>query len=252
LARTIMRMSPRRNQKTGPTRPRRRPLPKSPSRRPRRAHHVRLKAVQLRTMSAPIHHEPWLIANAPFTPMLSGSRRRSPLMASIIRAATDTDSSRVRPSLQSLPDHDVRRRRRLTQLFDPRLPLNGGQAGLVAGLRRAPATARLHLVPGRLLESTRAQSFRRRQPSARCRVSSRPDHASPAAHARTPRAARCAACSRSTCCRAANHSSTASVRSYAEKNVAKSSTLAGVRRASSSWAADAAVGAARRASLLTA
>lgn len=115
--------------------------------------------------------------------MLSGSRRRSPLMAFIITAATETNLSRVRPSLQSLPDHDVRQRRRLTQLSDPRLSLNGGQAGLVAGLRRVPATARLHLVPRWLLESTRAQSFRRRRPSARCRVSSRPDRASPAAHA---------------------------------------------------------------------
>ncbi len=173
--------------------------------------------------------------------MLSGSRRRSPLMAFIITAATDTDSSRVRPRLQSLPDHDVRRRRRLTQLSDPRLPLNGGQAGLVAGLRRAPATARLHLVPRRLLESTRAQSFRRRRPSARCRVSSRPDHASPAAHARTPRAAAARpARAAPAAARPTIHRPLPCGRD-AEKNVAKSSTLAGVRRASSSWAADAAV-----------
>ena len=87
-------------------------------------------------------------------------------MAFIITAATETNLSRVRPSVQSLPDHDVRRRRRLTELSDLRLPLNGGQASLVAGLRRAPGTARLHLVPRRLLESTPAQSFRRLRPSA--------------------------------------------------------------------------------------
>jgi hypothetical protein len=63
---------------------------------------------------------------------------------------------------------------------------------------------------------------------------------------------RCAACSRSACRRSASHSSTFSARSRAEKNVARSSTLARVRRASSSWDAAAADRAARRASLVIA
>ena len=56
----------------------------------------------------------------------------------------------------------------------------------------------------------------------------------------------------SACRRSASHSSTASARSRAEKNVARSSTLARVRRASSSWDAAAADRAARRASLVIA
>jgi hypothetical protein len=92
--------------------------------------------------------------------------------------------------------------------------------------------------------SSRATS---RKPSPRSRIdrNARP-------HCTRCSLRRCAACSRSTCCRSANHWSTASARSRAEKNVAKSSTLARVRRACSCWAAAAASRAARRAAFVIA
>ena len=63
---------------------------------------------------------------------------------------------------------------------------------------------------------------------------------------------RCAACASTPFTRSVSHVSMASSRSRAEKNAAKSSTFARVRRSNSSWDAAAASRAARRASLVIA